>query len=184
MANIKGFAVKGLLAYVNQKRPGAAADVIRALPADVAAVFDRPILAGQMVPYRVFVELIRGVDRAAGHGDLSICEEIGEFAARGDHDGMFESMKTVIDAKTIYGRAPIFWSRYCDTGKSMVIYVHDNDAATRVEGFPEMDPAHCRLMSGWMRGWALLTYAKSIVIEHPICVSRKGPFCEWRTKWV
>jgi len=84
MANIKGFAVKGLLSYVNAKNPGAAGDVIRALATDVAAAFERPIVSSELYPYRVFIELIREVDRAVGRSDLAICEEIGELAASGD----------------------------------------------------------------------------------------------------
>src|SRR5688572_16427862 len=107
MANIKGFAVRGLLKYASEKKPGSVPDIINALPPDLAAPFAQMIVPASMYPYAMFTALVRAIDKSLGRGDLSLCEDIGEFAARQDIENMFKVMSRVVDAKTIYERAQI-----------------------------------------------------------------------------
>lgn len=183
MARIKGFAIRGLLRYLKEVKPGAAPELISRLSPEAQAAFESPIVPSGMYPYRAFAELLREIDRATGTGDLSRCEDIGDFAARQDINGVFKMMVSVFSPKTIAERSGIFWSRYCDTGQMEGVKSESDDTVLVLRNFPEMDVAHCRLMNGWIRRWALMTKAKTVTVEHTMCVSRGAKECRWEGSW-
>ena len=183
MPKIKGFAIRGLLRYLKEHRPGVTPQVLARLTPEAREAFDRPIVSSNMYPYRSFAELLREVDREVGIGDLSQCEDVGDFAARQDINGVFKMMISVFSPKTIVERSGIFWSRYSDTGKMVGLRSESNDTALVLEGFPEIDEAHCYLMKGWIRRWALMTNAKTVTVAHTVCVHRGGKVCQWEGGW-
>lgn len=184
MANIKGFALRGLLRYLKETKPGFTRTVLDQLPADVKPVFDRQIVASNMYPYRAFGQLLREIDRAVGRGDLRKCEEIGDFAARQDISGMFKIMLSVLSPKTTLERSNLFWTKYCDTGKLTLVSSDPKNSVMRLENFPEIDEAHCYLMNGWVGRFATMTGGKDVTVRHNACVHRGDKYCEWSGTWM
>lgn len=183
MPNIKGFAIRGLLRYLKENRAGAAAGIIAKLSPQAQKVFERPIVASNMYPYEAFAELLRGIDQEMGRGDLKKCEEIGDFAARQDINGMFKMMMSVFSPKTIVERSNLFWAKYCDTGTMVAVSSDAHNSVMQLRDFPQMNEAHCMLMMGWIRRWALMTKAKTVTVRHSVCVNKGGPFCQWDGHW-
>lgn len=184
MAKIKGFAVRGLLRYLKETRPGLTRQVIDRLPEEVKANFARPIVASNMYPYETFSALLRQIDQQLGRGDLRLCEDVGDFAARQDITGMFKMMLAVLSPKTTLERANLFWQKYCDSGKLILVSSDPHHSVLRLEGFPGMDEAHCYLMNGWIARFATMTGGKGVTVNHNVCVNRGGDYCEWSGSWL
>jgi predicted hydrocarbon binding protein len=183
MAKIKGFAIRGLFRYLKENAPGRTAEIVKTLPPESAAVLERPVIASSMYPYRVFADLLRSIDRHLGRGDLKLCQTVGDYAAQQDISGMFKVMLSVFSPKTTLERSNLFWSKYCDTGKLSVVKADPKDALMRMEDFPDIDEAHCYLMSGWIRRFATMTGGKNVVVKHDRCVHHGAPQCEWHGEW-
>lgn len=183
MAKIKGFAILGLFRYLKENRPGSAPAIVRELPPMTVQVLERPILASSMYAYEVFGELLRGIDRHLGHGDLKRCVEIGDFAARQDISGMFKVMLSVFNPETTLARSNLFWSKYCDSGRLSAPSPDPLHTVLRLEGFPDINEAHCFLMVGWIRRFATMTGGKDVDVKKSACVHHGAPYCEWTGRW-
>jgi hypothetical protein len=59
-----------------------------------------------------------------------------------------------------------------------------NDTTLRIYDFPEMDPAHCRLMEGWMVSTmrSIGFYVNDDAFEQK-CMSTGGPYHEFHCTW-
>jgi hypothetical protein len=183
MARIKGFAIRGLFRYLKENSPGRAAAVVATLSPETQKVLERPIVSSNMYPYPVFGELLRAIDRDLGRGDLKRCELIGEFAAEQDINGMFKIMMSVFSPKTLLDRANIFWSKYCDTGKLHAVDSDPRHSVLRLDSFPDIDEAHCFLMTGWERRFAAMANARNVNVKHTVCVHHGGSHCQWDGSW-
>ncbi|MGA7616091.1 MAG: hypothetical protein WBX15_13025 [Thermoanaerobaculia bacterium] len=183
MPSIKGFAVRGLLRYLKATRPEAKERVITALPEPSRLAFDRPIVLSDWYDYRVFADLLREIDREIGNGDLRLCRDVGDFAARQDITGIFKMMLGILNPDTLLKRSTIFWSKYSDTGSFHHVPSGEYRYAVRLEDFPDMDEAHCWLMIGWMTRLGLISRARTVDMRHTECVSHGGKFCQWEGSW-
>lgn len=183
MARIKGFAIRGLLRYAKEYEPGSIRPLIESLSAEIREVFVRPITISQLYPYEAFSELLRAIDRRFGRGDLSLCAKIGEISAERDINGIFKAALGLFGPKILLRRANILWSKYCDTGRFVPIDISDHSFLQRLEGFPEIDEAQCRLLDGFMRKFGKLVTGFEVEMRHTTCVHHGGEFCEWQGTW-
>jgi hypothetical protein len=183
MSQIKGFAIRGVLKYVKEKQSAKPGEVIANLPAELAAAFKHPIVTSSWYPYPVFSTLLRQVDRQFGKGDLKLCIDLGDFAARQDIAGIFKMMLSVLDPDTLLRRSTVFWAKYSDTGKIGPLPAAPHRYAIRLDGFRDMDEAHCYLMIGWMTRLGLYSKATTVDMKHTFCVNRGADFCQWEGTW-
>jgi hypothetical protein len=184
MARIKGFAIRGLFRYLKERRPGITQEVVETLSPATRSVLERPIITSNMYPYETFTDLLRGIDAKLGRGDLKLCREIGDAAARQDMSGVFKVMLAVLSPRTTLQRSNLFWSKYCDTGSLVVVSDDPDDTRIRLEGFTGIDEAHCQLMVGWIGRFAMMTGGKDVVVEHSACVHHGATACEWSGRWL
>ncbi len=78
MANVKGFAIRGLLKYIkNARGSGSIAEILAQLPEEDRKHFAQPINASLWYPYSLFIHLLRAIDAKLGDGDLALCRHIG-----------------------------------------------------------------------------------------------------------
>lgn len=183
MPNIKGFAIRGVLKYLKETHPDRRQQVFDRLLPETRKALERPVMASQMYPYAAFIDLVRSVDQVAGKGDLSLCEAMGDFAARNDITGIFKVMVSILTPRLMLQRGHMIWTKYCDTGRFVTEKSVGNEFALRLLEFPQIDLAHCRLILGWLRRWALLTGISEVVVRHPVCAARNGAFCEFEGSW-
>ncbi len=152
MARMRGMAFLGTARYVKRAYGGEMLDKIVAdAGPETQKTFSKRIDGLGLHPYEAFVGLLRSADRRLGTGDLSFCRTIGEMAARNDLETIFRVYAVrPAPAKMIEACTPI-WGMYTEgCGYMEAIDVRPEHTVLRITEFPDMDPAHCRLMEGWM----------------------------------
>jgi predicted hydrocarbon binding protein len=182
MARIKGFAIRGLLKSVKESG-GSIPAVLAAVPEADRATFSRSIVASEWYPYAAFVGLVRAIDGIAGKGDLLHARELGRAAAARDLGGTFRIISTVASPKFLIERGGMFWGKYCDTGRLALEARRDRSFHARLEGFAEIDRAHCLLIEGWLAGLGQALGAVGMAAREVRCVHRGDPACEFEGTW-
>jgi predicted hydrocarbon binding protein len=89
MAQIRGFAIRGLFRYA-KVRGVAGTAIVAKLPADIKPAFETQILHSELYPYRAFSDVLRVIDRALGAGDGKLARDVGREAAKEDIKGVFQ----------------------------------------------------------------------------------------------
>ena len=75
MAEIKGFAIRGLLKYVKESGYlGGIPAMLNELPADISAQFKEPILGSRWYPYNQFIALLTTLKKELGPGEPQFLE--------------------------------------------------------------------------------------------------------------
>lgn len=182
MARVKGFALRGLLKSVKDSG-GSIPAVLAALPEAERAAFARPIVTSEWYPYAAFVTLVRAVDRVHGRGDLTHARELGRDAAARDLGTTFRIISAVASPKFLIERGAMFWSKYCDAGTLRLDASRDKFFTARLEGFAEIDAAHCLLIEGWLEGLGKALGAVGMTARQVRCVHRGAAACEFEGKW-
>lgn len=182
MARIKGFALRGLLKSVKDSG-GSIPDVLAAVPDADRMSFSRSIVASEWYPYAAFVALVRAIDGIQGKGDLLHARELGRAAAVRDLGGTFRIISAVASPKFLIERGHMFWSKYCDTGRLTLEAKRDRFFHARLEGFAEIDRAHCLLIEGWLNGLGQALGAVGMASREVRCVHRGDAACEFEGSW-
>lgn len=182
MARIKGFALRGLLRSVKDSG-GSIPAVLGAVPEADRASFDRPIVASEWYPYAAFVGLVRAIDGIQAKGDLVHARELGRAAAVHDLGGTFRIISAVTSRKFLLERGHMFWSKYCDAGRLTLEASKDRFFHARLEGFGEIDAAHCLLIEGWLMGLGQALGAVGMASRQVKCVHRGDAACEFEGSW-
>jgi len=69
---------------------------------------------------------------------------------------------------------------YRNAGTMQVISSKPENTVIHILDFPEMDPAHCRLMEGWISSAVIVLGGKLIQPAKEVeCMSRGGPYHEF-----
>lgn len=180
MANVKGFAIRGLLKYIkNARGSGSIAEILTQLPEEDRKHFVQPINASLWYPYSVFIHLLRAIDAKLGDGDFALCRHIGYVTAERDVQGIFKIIAAISSFRSVVGRSAGFWNRYYDSGRYEVVDASETHATVRIHDFPDVDPAHCILMEGWFESTARLSGEKNFRVRHTQCVRRGAQYCEF-----
>jgi hypothetical protein len=182
MASIKGFAIRGLLKSIKESG-GSIPTVIAALPEAERATFGRPIVVSAWYPYAAFVGLVRAIDRMQGKGDLAYARELGLAAAARDLGGTFRIISAMASPRFLVERGHMFWGKYCDTGSLRLKMRDERLFDARLEGFPDIDLAHCLLIEGWLEGLGHALGAVGMASRQTRCVHRGDPACEFEGSW-
>lgn len=181
---IKGFALRGLFKYVKESEyPGGIPGLLAKLPIGAKPYFEEKILSSVWYPYAAFAVLAQLIEKEIGNDKGSALEEIGRSSGRRDLGSIFRFVTAILTIERVVHRAPAFWKRYCDTGELEVIDVKPGDFTVRLIGFPEIDPAHCQMIKGWIHGLGDGTGAKNVEVEMVSCIHRGDSSCEYRGRW-
>ena len=182
MARIKGFALRGLLKSVKESG-GSIPAVLAALPEAERAFFARPIVTSEWYPYSAFAALVRAIDGIQGKGDLVHARALGRAAAVRDLGTTFRIISAVASPKFLIERGHMFWSKYCDAGSLRLDASGERFFKARLEGFPEIDQAHCVLIEGWLEGLGDALGAIGMASRQVRCVHRGDADCEFEGSW-
>jgi hypothetical protein len=183
----KGNALIVFFKYLkSQPRPELILEqVLTALPPAAAEVCRKKLIAVADYPYQVFAEFLQTVDRVLGKGDLALCRKLGEYSA-------IQNIRIITE---MYHRRPrsedfvqigdLFWKSYHpNCGSLKVEDVSLDHFTARIDDFPRMDPAHCRLMEGWFS--QAMVEGGGVWIEevHEVrCASQGDPYHEFVGRW-
>lgn len=181
---IKGAAFLGTIKFVKAKGfPGGLEALLADLPAPVRSVFDERIQSLRWYPYEAYAGLLEGVDRKMGRGDLALMPELGRYGAEEDVRGLLKAMVTLFSPERGLTQAGYFWSKHCDAGVFAATDIAPGRATAELRDFPDVSPAHCHLLVGWLDGIGIALGARDGGVEKSACVHRGDPVCRYRMSW-
>ena len=184
VAQIKGFALRGLLKYVKESSyPGGIPGLLEKLPAEDKPYFSEKILSSLWYPYPAFSALAQTISREIAKGDDAVLREVGHASGRQDLGGIFRFITAILTIERVVRRSPAFWRRYCDTGELGVTESGPGHFTVQISDFPDIDPAHCHMITGWILGLGDGTGARDLDVQKLRCVHRGDPYCEYRGTW-
>lgn len=164
------------------------ARVIRDAGPDAQTTFARRIDGLSLQPYAAFVGLLTSVDKHLGQGDLEYCRVIGDLSARHDLTTIFKVYAVRPSAETMIRACTPIWGMYTeDAGIMEAIEVRPEGTLLRICDFPDMHPAHCRMMEGWMIAAMDVVGARVLPgARERECASHGGSchefWCQWEAK--
>jgi hypothetical protein len=184
---VKGVAFLGILKYIKTLPGGEALlpKVIAALSPEAKQICQRKVIAVVDYPYPVFISFLRAADQVAGQGDLSMCRELGVYAAKRDIESVYNIYKKRARPADLFRDGLILWkSYYQNAGQFQTVEAAPERTVMRILDFPHMDAAHCRLMEGWIS--QALAETGAVWIEEPRevrCASKGDPYHEFIGSW-
>lgn len=149
---VSGRALLGLLAFAKDRggKPSVT-DVIDKLSEPTRAVFGERIQPLRYYPYRAYVELLYALKMRFGRPNQRFFVNLGATAGERDLGTMFKIYRTLASPERLIRSCSRVWaSYYRGAGVMTAIAWSPDDTRLRIEGFEEMDRAHCELMEGWM----------------------------------
>ena len=154
------------------------------------ALFESRILTSSWYPYRTFTSLLEAIDRetptANGEGNHrgpSRMFRVGEFSGSQDAGTIFKIVMTLSSVERVISACPRFWKRYCTEGAFEVLEVEKDRLRVALVDFPDIDPRHCELSAGWMKGLGEAAGARNAALEKTHCVHRGDARCEYVGTW-
>jgi len=187
-AEVSGRAFLGILKYVKSTRgPDALTAVVAAGNDESRAAFARPIRMMGWYPYPAFVGFLHGLDRTLGKAGqkYTFCRELGDVAGVRDLGTVLRVYRTLSSPERLIRACDKVWlSYYREAGRMEAIAWRPEDTAVRIYDFPDMDPAHCRLMEGWMIATmrAIGFYVNNDAFERK-CMSTGDDYHEFHCTW-
>ena len=182
-ASVKGFALRGLLRAVKDNG-WSIATVIAALPEEAKASFANPVISSAWYPYRAFAALARTIESVHGSpSNFALCRRLGHASAARDLGATFRIISAMASVEFLLKRGQVFWGQYCDRGRMVLEAPSSLSFLARMEGFPEIDAAHCRLIEGWLEGLGEALGAVEMTCRQVRCVHRGDPDCAYLGAW-
>ena len=167
MAQVRGFAIRGLIRFGKQHGLPAK-DLIQMLPESVRQPFETQILHSAFYPYDAFSETLRLLDRCIGKDDGALAREVGRLTSGEDLRGIFQIIASFSSPEKAAHRAEQYWHRYSDTGKMVEEEIRKGYFRTALEEFPGIDRLHCLLIEGWNEGGLAAVGAREVKVRQTL----------------
>ena len=149
---VSGRALLGLLAFAKDRggKP-VVAEIVGKLSEPGRAVFADRVQPLRYYPYAAYVELLYALKLRFGRPGQRFFATIGATAGERDLGTMFKIYRTLASPERLIRSCSRVWaSYYRNAGVMTAMAWTPSDTRLRIDGFPEMDRAHCELMEGWM----------------------------------
>jgi hypothetical protein len=186
MAEVSGRALLGLLAFAKERGGKTAVDeVLATLRPASASAFEQRVQALRYYPYSTYVDLLYALKGRFGKPKERFFRRLGETAGERDLGTMFKVYVALASPERLIRACSRVWaSYYREAGTMTAVAWERSDTRLRIDGFPEMDRAHCELMEGWM----ISTMARIGVVvsddaTETACASRGAAYHEFACTW-
>ncbi len=186
MAEVNGREFLGLIKHIKESR---GADFLKEVLDQAGEVnrkiFSKRVLALGWYPYQGYVDLIRAIAKKMGNGDPAYFRKLGEVAASLDLGSFLNVYKISGGPEELIQAAGMVWPGYYrNAGKMEVNSSQPENTVIRILDFPEMDPAHCRLMEGWITAAMVILGGKMVSPARETMCMSKGDSChEFTFTW-
>ena len=186
-AQASGRAFLGILKHIKSTRGVQALDSAVAEGNDACrAAFAHPIRVMNWYPYPAFVGFLHGLERTLGKAEqYSFCRELGDVAGIRDLGSVLRVYRTLSSPERLIRACDKVWSSYYRyAGRMEAVAWAPDDTTLRIYDFADMDPAHCRLMEGWMISTmrSIGFYVNNDAFERK-CMSTGDPYHEFHCTW-
>lgn len=140
-------------------------------------------LPTEWFPYEKLCELTRLLDRVAGSGDLSLCEEMGRFACDANVPRFLRAFLRFGKVEFFLNRAAAAWRAHYDTGSMEVVMLDSKKVRLRLLGVPSACHAQCLTVVGFVKRAAELAGTKRVTGGVTACRERGAEVCELTGSW-
>jgi hypothetical protein len=118
---------------------------------ELKALLARRIRGSHWFPYALFAEFLQAAQNELAPGDAQFHRELGDAAGKLDISGIFKVYAAIASPERLIRACAKIWpSYYRNTGTMEALTWTPTDTSVCIRDFPEMSPAHCRMMEGWM----------------------------------
>lgn len=180
---VKGSPVRSLQKFIDAELNPEQRDIVfRALPAEYAARFGKPVLATETVPVHMLNRITEEAARAKGETVEVFARRAGREAAGDAVKGIYRFFALVMTPPALLSKAGQMWSSLYNRGELRVEEQTDKSARLRLNNFPS-EIAGCSRVTGWIERMAELTGVKNVKIEQTKCFAKGGASCEWNLTW-
>lgn len=184
MAQVKGSAVLARMQFIEERfGPGASTKLRSALDSSAQAALDARILPHSWVPYDLFVDLSVRIDELFGNGDLSLCYELGRYAAGVNLPTLYRIFYKLGTPHFIFRKAARVWEVHYDSGR--LIPTEEGEKAIRIKilDFDRPHRAHCLSVKGWAARSIEMSGAVLDSIKEERCRLWGDGACEMTLSW-
>jgi hypothetical protein len=152
---------------------------------EATGVFASPISKLSWQSYGSFVGLLTSADRVLGKGDLMVAHSLGVEAGTQDLGTVLRVYVALASAERLIRSCTSVWaSYYRNAGAMHAITWEPEETVLQISDFPDMAPAHCRLMEGWMTStMSTLGFTVLPGAHERSCPSRGGDVHEFWCQW-
>jgi hypothetical protein len=183
---VSGKAFLGVIRHVKDTRGRPFLEkVVDASGEATRRVFADAIRATDWHPYEAYAAFLRELERSMGKGDPGFGRELGVVAGRRDLGSIFRVYVALASPERLIRACSKVWpSYYRNAGSMEAIAWEPTDTRLRITGFRAMEPAHCRLMEGWMIStMATIGFRASDDARETRCASQGAAFHEFVCTW-
>ena len=135
--------------------------------------------------YEDFAASLRALDAIAGHDNGKTIKLLGIDGGKRMLDTIFSVYRSMSNPERFARSAPSTWSRmFRHAGHMEPIAWEPQNTVWRIIDFPEMDPLHCLLHRGWLKG--VLENMGCALQKYPMetkCTSKGNPYHEFVCRW-
>lgn len=184
MAQCKGLILTSRLRYVRELHgEEASLRLTRELSAETRALLERRVLPHEWVPFSSFIDVNVIADRLHGTGDLSLCREMGAWAATATLPRIFRFFYQFGSPMFLFERAAKLWGAHYDTGRMETQRSADGTMSVSIHDFEQPHRAHCLSVLGWVTRSIEMSGAKVNWAKEKQCRLRGDPCCELNAHW-
>ncbi|HMJ10982.1 MAG TPA: hypothetical protein VK524_06220 [Polyangiaceae bacterium] len=179
---VKGTVIIARLDFARSKGPEVLERFYAALDPGTREML-QGVLPNQWFPYELNCEITRVIDRVAGSGDLSLCEEMGRFACDANVPRFLRAFLRLGSIEFFLNRAAAAWRAHYDTGSMEVIKLGPKKVRLRLVGIPNECHAQCLSVVGFVKRAGELTGTTIASGSVTACRERGAQECELTGSW-
>ena len=185
MTRLKALSVIQCRDYILETRGPDGIERVRLAMEPMArdAVHDPALLPTDWIDLAYGFEHARTYDAVFGDGDGSEAMRMVRDVTRKHMTGLYRSVLSATDPKTILERSSRLWTRYYDRGESQMEWLSDTRVIKRILGCPDMPLHHEWLMDPYYEELMRLCQAQEVEVHHLKCVATGAPCCETEIRW-
>ncbi|MFN9810476.1 MAG: hypothetical protein ACK6CU_12680 [Deltaproteobacteria bacterium] len=187
MAQVRGSVITARLKWVRDRFGEPAVRHLKNnLSAASRARLDARVQPHDWVPFALYLEVTREMDRLWGKGDLSLAHELGRATAD-------FSLPTILKIFLRFGapdhtvrQGAKLWRQFYDSGTPEVRPLSDAEGEGCSLTLPDVetpDVAHCGTILGWMERSVELSGAKIRWARETSCRTRGDAACVFELRW-
>lgn len=181
--NVKGSALEVRFRWTEKHHGPAGLDrLLRALPVEDRALYEKVILPSSWYPFGAFVRVNEAIDRAFGAGDLALVPKVARWAADENLPTLYKFFYKIGSVGFILGMAGRLWRMNYDAG-ALVVESGGSAASLKIVDFPEPHRIHCIAVGSWVQRSAELSGATDVVFAEKSCRANGDAACELTLTW-
>ena len=182
---IKGSILLGCRGFVEERfGPARWTQVQEALAPEPRAVMSAKIFPGNWYAFPILLEVMRTAKRILAPRQPFFYRDMGRFSADFAVNRFYRFLMTFTSTERVLRRAPGIWPSFYRPGRMVVLEATSNSGRLRLEDFPHDSSEFCERIMGWMERIVELTGGRNCQMEHPVCITRGDPYCEYQGDWI